>query len=249
VCLLFSIVGAAALGLNWKNLAFFSSPSMTPLPTDTATETVTPPTDTPVPSPLDTPVPIRNENVLLQDDFKVSRNGWGTLDNTESKVQYDQDMLRMQMFKKNYVVWSRPNDEDYGDIHIEVTAVNSDKNPNTAFGIVCGQQGEDWSFYYLAMTPSGEYAIIRATAGQDDVYLTNNGKWGSSDFIKENAASYRIGADCQGDNLVLYVDGHKIASATDSAYPTGHAGLFAWSGENDTSGDVSFDDFVMTSTK
>jgi serine/threonine-protein kinase len=248
-CLLVAFIGVAVFGLSRQNLVLFTAPSKTPLPLDTAAETSLPPTDTPVPDSTDTPIPVSIDNLPLRDDFSVERNGWGTLDNAQSKVQYENDQLRMQMYSKNYVVWSRPNDDNYENIHIEVTAINNDKNPKTAFGIVCGQQGEDWSFYYLAMTPSGEYAIIRATAGEDDVYLTNNGKWGSSSFIKKNAESYLIGADCQGDQMTLYVDGHRIASATDSAYPKGHIGLFAWSGENETSGDVSFDDFTMTSTQ
>jgi hypothetical protein len=43
------------------------------------------------------------------------------------------------------------------------------------------------------------------------------------------------------------VDGKAIDSVTDSTYTSGHIGLFAWSGENVSSGDVSFDDFAMTS--
>jgi hypothetical protein len=99
------------------------------------------------------------------------------------------------------------------------------------------------------MTPGGEYAIIRATDGKDDVYLTGSGKWASSDLIKQNADSYRVGADCGGGILNLYVDGQRIASASDSAYSTGHIGLFTWSGENAPTADVSFDDFLMTSLK
>lgn len=155
----------------------------------------------------------------------------------------------MKLFQKNYVTWSRPNDEDYQDVHIEVTTMNNDTDSSTAFGIVCFQQSEDWSFYYLAITPAGKYAIIEATDGQDDAYLTNSGKWASSDLIAKDAASYRIAADCASNTLTLYVDGKKIDSVVDSTYAKGHVGVFAWSGENVSSADVSFDDFVLTSLK
>jgi len=97
------------------------------------------------------------------------------------------------------------------------------------------------------MTPSGEYAIIKATDGGSDEILTNDGKWGSSNLIPENAASYRVGGDCDSGKLTLYVNGQQIASATDTTYGTGRVGLFIWSGEKIASADVTFDDFLLTS--
>jgi hypothetical protein len=162
-------------------------------------------------------------------------------------VEYKNDSLHMQLFQKNYVVWSRPNDEDYENVHVEVTAINNDTDSTTAFGIFCFQQSEDWSFYYLAMTPAGEYAVIRATEGEDDVYLTNDGKWETSHLIPVNADTYRVGADCGNGTLKLFVLAPLIYSLHDSTYSAGHIGLFTWSGEDVASADVSFDDFVLTS--
>ncbi len=244
-CLLFAVAGVAVLALNRQNFTLFASATVTPISTSTAT--ISPATDTPSPLPTETIIPVSENNILLQDDFSTNRDAWGTLTDSKSSVKYENDALHMRLFEKNYVIWSRPNDDDYGSIHVEVTAINNDTDSTTAFGIVCYQQSEDWSFYYLAVTAAGEYAIIKATDGQDDVYLTNNGKWASSDWIKHNAASYRISADCGGGTLTLYVDGHQVASTTDSAYSTGHIGLFTWSGENISSADVSFDDFLLTS--
>ena len=247
VCLLLSVVGIGALALNRQNLALFASASETPVPTNTALPPTS--TETPIPLPTDTAVPVIDSQDLLTDDFSVSRDGWGTLTDSDSSVQYDNDSLRMKLFQKNYVIWSRPDDEDYEDVNVEVTVIPNGTDSTTAFGIVCFQQSEDWSFYYLAMTPAGEYAIIRATDGKDDVFLTNDGDWASSDLITHNADSYRVGADCAGGTLTLYVDDEQIATVTDSTYSSGHVGLFTWSGEDVASADVSFDDFVLTSVK
>jgi hypothetical protein len=230
--------------LNRQNFTLFHSATVTPLPTDTAI--IPPATNTPVPLPTETAVPVSSNNILLQDDFST-QDAWGTLDDSKSTVKYENNALRIRIFEKNYVIWSRPNDLDYESIHAEVTAINNDTDSTTAFGIVCYQQSKDWSFYFLAMTPGGEYAIIRATDGQDDVFLTNDGKWASSGLIKQNAASYRLSADCGGGRLTLYVDGQRVASISDSAYSKGHIGVFTWSGENAASADVSFDDFLLTS--
>jgi hypothetical protein len=42
------------------------------------------------------------------------------------------------------------------------------------------------------------------------------------------------------------VDGNQIASVSDSTYTSGGVGVFTWSGEDATSTNVSFDDFIMT---
>jgi tRNA A-37 threonylcarbamoyl transferase component Bud32 len=245
ICLLLSVAGIGALALNSQNFNFFGGATNLPVFTETALVPVA--TDTPIPVPPETLIPVVNSDVLLEDDFSVSRDNWGTLTDTGSSVEYQNDSLHLQLFEKNYVVWSRPNDEDYENIHAEATAINNNTASSTAFGIICFQQAEDWSFYYLAMTPGGEYAIIRATDGQDDVYLTNNGKWAASDLIKVDADTYRIGADCGNGTLTLYVDGQQIVSINDSAYSAGHIGVFAWSGEDVSTADVSFDDFLLTS--
>ena len=153
----------------------------------------------------------------------------------------------MVVFTKNYFVWSTPDDTKYQNVHIEATVINNGTDPTTAFGIMCNQQEADNSFYYLAATAGGEYAIAKAETGQSDVFLTNNDQWASSDAIASNASSYRVGADCGNGVLTLYVDGKQIASVSDSSYTAGGVGLFAWSGEEATTTDVTLDDFVMTS--
>jgi hypothetical protein len=184
---------------------------------------------------------------LLQDDFSSGSGGWGIGTDADSSVEYANGGFQMLVFTPNYITWSSPNATDYQNVHIEVTARHNDANPTTTFGVICNEQGTSASFYYFVITPSQEYAIVEATEGQDDVFLTNNNQWGSSDLIPENAASYRIGADCANGTLTLYVDGNQIASVSDASYTTGRVGLITWSGNEAPSADVTFDDFVVTS--
>lgn len=183
--------------------------------------------------------------VILSDDF--SSQSWGTGTDADSAVEYQNGALQMIVYTRNYFVWSTPNDEDYQNIHMEVTVNNNGSDSTTAFGLMCNQQaGADSSFYYVAMTPAGEYAIAKATTGQSDVFLTNNDTWASSDLIAVDAASYRVGADCGNGNITLYVDGQQIASVADASYVTGGVAVFTWSGEEASNTDVSFDNFLMT---
>jgi hypothetical protein len=183
---------------------------------------------------------------LLEDDFDGGEN-WGTYNDADASIIYSDGGLRMQIFTANYALWSTPDDRDYENVHIEVTVRNNGTDPTTAFGIICNQQHPITdSFYYLAVTPGGEYAIAKAALAQTDVFLTNDDQWAQSDAIAQNAASYRLGADCGNGSLTLYVDGQQIASVSDSTYVSGGVGLLTWSGEEATSADVTFDDFVMT---
>ena len=230
LCALLAIGGGGVFILNMANRA-----GATP----------TPPTgqiEEPPPAPE---IPITGET-LLNDDF-TDASIWGILDDSTASIRYDGSALRVNIFEQNWIVWSTPNSEMYGNVRAEVTAYNNDGNSSTAFGILCRQQANTSSYYYTVITPSGEYAIAKAVSGQTDVFLTNNDQWGSSSLIPKNAPSYRIGMDCGYGALTLYVDGQLIDSVFDDSYTRGSAGLIVWSGHDVNSADVSFDDFLLVS--
>jgi serine/threonine protein kinase len=243
VCLLLSVAGVGLVALNWQNLSFLGP--ATDVPTQVPTNV---PTNTPIntPVPTETVAPISVDNVLLEDDFSSSQ--WGTGTDADSAVEYDNEALQMIVFTNNWFVWSTPDDQDYQNVHMEVTVSNNDTDTHTAFGLMCNQQASsDSSFYYFAVTPAGQYAIAKATVDQDDVFLTNNDDWAISSLIPKNASSYRVGADCGKGTLTLYVEGQQIASVSDASYTQGGVAVFAWSAEEATTTDVSFDDFLMRS--
>ncbi len=191
-------------------------------------------------SPTSTPRP----KTLLKDDFSSSQ--WGTGTDEDSSIQYANNALQFIVYKKNWFIWSTPNDKSYQGVHIEVTAINNDTDPKTAFGIMCDMQSGVNSFYYAAVRPEGTYAIFKSVDGQDDQFLTGNGKWETSDAIAANAPSYQIGMDCGNGALTLYVDGKRIDSVSDASYTIGGVALLAWSDKDAKTTDVSFDDFLMT---
>lgn len=205
-----------------------------------------PPIDTSVPTEVfPTETQSNSGDVLLSDDFSSSQ--WGTGTDTDSSIEYANETLQMIVFTKNYIVWSTPNDQAYQNVHMEVTVLNNNTDSTSAFGMICNQQATaNTSFYYFVIKPAGQYAIIKSTAGQKDVFLTNNNAWASSNLISVNASSYRLGTDCGNGTLTLYVDGQQVDSVSDSSYTSGGIGLLTWSGEKATTTNVSFDDFVMT---
>lgn len=239
-CLGFSAAGIGIVFFNWQGPAIATPATSSPVPTLTSAPTQLPP-------PTETIVPVNTGEILLEDDFSQEDVTWGTLSETENIIEYDGEALRMRLFTDNWFVWTTPNNETYGNIHVEVTAVNNDGAPNTAFGILCNHQAADESYYYLGFTSSGEYTIGKSAEGQTDVFLTNNDEWGKSDLIPRQADSYRVGADCGSGVLTLYVNGQVIDSVSDSTYASGGVGLFIWSGFEADSADMTFDDFLVTS--
>lgn len=234
LCGLAVLGGGAFLLFNAAN----QPPTATPRPTQTA---VPPATSTP--RPTATAVPDVGE-IILEDDFSDD-SIWGLLDGSSSSIAYTDETLQVQLFEENWIVWTTPDEEYYENVHIEVTAYNNDGEDTTAFGTVCYQQEDGTSYYYAVMTPAGEYAIAMAAEGETDFFFTNNDEWGDSNLI-ENKSSYRIGMDCGDGQLSLYVDGQLIDSVSDDTFTGGTSGLIVWSGDNVSSADVSFDDFLMT---
>jgi hypothetical protein len=189
-----------------------------------------------------------SDGSLYRDDFSSTNSNWGLGTDADSSVEYVSDGLQFFITTTNYFTWSNPGvEEDFENIHIEVTAKNRSTDPNAAFGVVCHQQVTGDSHYYMAITPNGQYAIAKAAIAQTDVFLTNDDQWGDSDLIPLEAETYQLGADCGNGILTLYVNGQQIASVSDSTYTQGEVGLFAWSGEEPSGTVVVFDDFVVTS--
>jgi len=189
---------------------------------------------------------LSGSGALLEDDF--SSEDWATGTDEDSVVGYQNEALNFFVNKDFWFVWSTPSKDDYENIHIEVTAKNDSTDSTGAFGIICNLNRVTDTSYYFAVTGAGEYAIGRYTL-TDDILLTNDGQWGTSDAITSGAASYRIGADCGNGVLTLYVDGQQVDSVNDDYYTSGNVGLFAWSGEQTGGTDVTFDDFVVTKLK
>lgn len=238
-----AILGLAALACS--AVTGRQQPAATEVVVENTSEPAPLPTEAPLPTPTDEYA--SDSDVLYEDDFSGGRKKWGTGTDTDSSVEYAGETLSLQLFTGNYMVWTYPNDSVYENVHMEVTANTNGSDTDAAFGFFCDvQQPIDDSRYYLAITPAGEYAIVKAALALEDVVLTNNGDWASSDLITRNAASYRLGADCGNGTLTLYVDGQQVDSVSDSTYTSGNIALFAWSGEVVNTVNITFDDFVMT---
>jgi len=181
-------------------------------------------------------------NPMPKDDFSSDSSGWGTGTDDSSSVEYANSGLQMIVYTPFYVTWSTQSPDSYENVHIEANVKNESTDPEALFGIVCNEQGTTQSFYYVGVSPDGYYAFIKSAVAQDDVFL----KEGTSELISISSGSVRLGLDCGGGVLTLYVNGQQVDSVSDSTYTSGVVGLFAASDDQNSGTNVTFDDFVVT---
>ncbi|MBC7877428.1 MAG: hypothetical protein H7Y59_09690 [Anaerolineales bacterium] len=181
-------------------------------------------------------------NPLPKDDFSSDGSGWGTGTDSQSLVEYANGGLQMIVYTPFYITWSTPDVEVYENVHIEASVTNTSSDPEALFGIICDAQTTTSAFYYVGVSPDGYYAFIEKYVALDDVFL----KEGTSDVISASAGSMRIGLDCGGGALTLYVNGQQIDTVATSTYTSGSVGLFAATDDQESGVNVTFDDFVVT---
>ena len=103
---------------------------------------------------------------LLTDDFSDSNSGWGTGTDADSVVEYVNGGLQMVVIKTDYFVYSTPNDTAYQNVHLSATVANNSSDNLATFGIMCNQQVTKDAYYYLGISPNGEYAIAKAAVAK-----------------------------------------------------------------------------------
>lgn len=181
-------------------------------------------------------------NPMPSDDFSSDSSGWGTGTDSNSSVEYANGGLQMQVYTANYVTWSTMGLDPYDNVHIEVSVKNESTDSKAFYGIVCNEMGSTENFYYVGISPDGYYAFVKSQMIQDDEFL----KEGQSDLISAASGSVRLGLDCTGSSLTLYVNGQQIDSVSDSTYTSGVIGLFASTETQENGTNVTFDDFAVT---
>jgi hypothetical protein len=183
-------------------------------------------------------------NVLFQDDFSDQDSGWNTSSDELGSVEYEDGGFRFFVNEVQFDYWSVP-DLNFSDVHIEVDGKKAGGPDDNDFGVICRYQDEK-NFYAFLISSDGYYGISKMKEGEHNVIGTDGMQY--SDLILPGAATNRIGADCIGSRLVLYVNGEELLQIEDSEFTDGDIGLLA--GTFDSPGvDIVFDNLVVTRTE
>ena len=81
--------------------------------------------------------------------------------------------------------------------------------------------------YYFYISSDGYVGIGMDNAGTKSIISSSDGYLTTASGINSGSATNHIRADCIGSTLTLYVNGTRVASASDGTFTGGDIGLVA----------------------
>jgi len=179
-------------------------------------------------------------DIMFRDDFSDPGSGWNRVSSPTGDTEYDDGVYRVFVKEANTDIWSKPG-QYFGDTIIEVEAFKVGGERDNRFGVICRATGTD-SFYTFIISSDGFFGIGKVE--EQNYELLGAEALMPSEDIQKGSALNHIRAECIGETLTLYVNGHKIAEVRDSEFAAGDVGLIA--GTYDVPGtDIRFDNFIV----
>ncbi len=211
-------------------------------PTATPRVLLTLPLPTPVPpTPTPTPTPIPADRILFQDDFSDPNSGWTRFKADWGITDYINGRYRIGVGINYTDLWANPG-LDFADVRIEVDAQAIAGSEYNSFGVICRYQ-DDANFYFFILSNAGYYAIVKMEDGEQ-YQLTPERQLAVRGIIRPGSQVNRVQAECVGDTLRLYANGHLLAEVQDDTFTHGDVGLIAGA-FTDAGVVVEFDNFVV----
>jgi hypothetical protein len=181
-------------------------------------------------------------DAYFQDDFSNPSSGWDRVSGTDGVTDYADGMYRIFSATPNYYMWAATGRKFPNDVRIEVDVTRKAGADQDVFGVLCRYRN-DKNFYILMISGDGQAGIAKRTSTVDLAMLSGGSMKGTAS-VHPGLVQNHLRADCLGDQLSLYVNDALAASATDSEFSGGDAGL--WLGTFDQPGaDLFFDNFVV----
>jgi hypothetical protein len=181
-------------------------------------------------------------DVYYQDDFSNSASGWDRATGADGVTDYAGGMYRIFSATPDYYMWATAHRDFPNDVRIDVDVTKKAGADQDVFGVLCRYRDEK-NFYILMISGDGQAGIAKRTSGSDLTMLSGT-SMKTDPSIHPGPTANHLRADCVGDKLSLYVNDTLVASATDSDFSGGDAGL--WLGNYDRPGtDLYFDNFIV----
>jgi hypothetical protein len=221
------------------------TPSITPFLSPTMVSAVQAPSVA-LPDPVvpanTPPPPVTTErqeySLVFEDDFGI-KTGWHTEMGTGFEMYYQADGYRIRNRNTHTNVSSIRNLE-HRDLQVEVDVAQVSGPPGSYYGVVCRWQNLQ-NLYAFVIGGDGMHAILKVQNAE--VYFLKEGR-------EENVALQlgsevrRVSGACEGNLLVMEVDGRRLLEAEDSTFSSGYVGLLV--GNQDQPGSlVHFDNFSL----
>lgn len=185
---------------------------------------------------IPTPIP----DYLFHDDFSDSSSGWDQINVQEGIADYENGQYLIGVHASNTDFWATPG-INLADVMIEVDALLGNGTTDNNFGVICRYQGIH-NFYYFFISSDGYYGIGKTVHRMQT--LLNGDKMYSHRAINIGYENNHIKAICDDTNLILFVNGIKIAHVNDDSLKQGDVGLIAGTFSEGNSY-IFFDNFIV----
>lgn len=180
-------------------------------------------------------------DILLEDDFEDPDSGWEEEEYGGGSVGYQDGAYSVVSVGEATVMWGVAN-VSYSDVDIEVDThqISAPANDNNQYGIMCRAQDGSLDGYYFLISGDGYCAILKSVDEEFEALVD----FASSSAVREGDAENHLRAVCDGSELELYVNGRRVASATDTTFTNGDIALTVASYEEEGT-EVHFDNIVV----
>ena len=160
--------------------------------------------------------------LLLQDDFANSSSGWSEQSTETGSSLYQNGQYVIQVNQPNYDLWGNYDNEQFGDVIINVdVSVLQSANGTGGYGVMC-RYVDNENYYKLELDEDGYFIIYKYEGGEYFALYD----WDRRSSL-DGATATHLTASCIGSQLTLAVNDAVIASVNDDSFSQGYIGLVA----------------------
>jgi S1-C subfamily serine protease len=181
-------------------------------------------------------VPVGTET-LWQDDFSRPDSGWVVFDNEKGWGSYIDQDYRILVKKENTVLWSLAQ-KKFKNMVIQVKTTVQSPTGSGDWGMLCRYRDPE-NYYLFSVSEDGYFGIFKKANGKFSPLLD----WSYSPAITWYTP-LTLTVVCDGETLMLGVDGKILGQVTDNSLQEGDIGLETGSWAQPGFG-VSFDDLEV----
>ena len=161
--------------------------------------------------------------LICEDDFSDTTSGWDVGSDEDYEMKYENGRYRVAIEKAGWMF--RGFNTEIGELDDFVLQVDAKSTTSSAkdsgYGVVFRLEDLDNFYYFKVCSGLRNYGVHKQV---NDEWSTLR-KWTYSDYIREGTSSNRLKVVCQGAQIWVFVNGHHLATVTDSSFSEGYIGL------------------------
>ena len=179
--------------------------------------------------------------ILFSDDFSDESSGWVTFDDYDGRVIYRDGCLYVKDSAVDEHTIGSESQRYFTDFILEVETWLVDGNDDNWHAVSCRYKDDD-NYYGFAIGADGYYTVRKWVDGDSTTFVAPT----YSGYINQGVGAVNlIHIECIGSSLSLSVNGHELASVTDTALNGGDIALCA-NALAGTFTEVAFDNIIVT---